>query len=50
MAVAKTARVVGTERMGPDTMVLDLCAAEPLGFVGRIRAYACHGRLWRNEN
>lgn len=34
MAVAKTARVVGTERMGPDTMVLDLCAAEPLGFVG----------------
>lgn len=34
MAVAKTARVVGTERMGPDTLLLDLCAAEPLGFVG----------------
>ncbi|OQW37709.1 MAG: hypothetical protein A4C66_03055 [Nitrospira sp. HN-bin3] len=34
MAVAKTARVVGTERMGPDTLLLDLVAAEPLGFVG----------------
>lgn len=34
MAVAKTARVVGTERMGPDTLLLDLCATEPLGFVG----------------
>lgn len=34
MAVAKTARVVGTERLGPDTLLLDLCAAEPLGFVG----------------
>lgn len=34
MAVAKTAQVVGTERLGPDTLLLDLCAAEPLGFVG----------------
>lgn len=34
MAVAKIARVVGTERLGPDTLLLDLCAAEPLGFVG----------------
>jgi ferredoxin-NADP reductase len=34
MAVAKTALVVGTERMGPDTLLLDLCATEPLGFVG----------------
>lgn len=34
MAVAKTARVVGTERLGADTVLLDLCAAEPLGFVG----------------
>ncbi len=34
MAVAKTARVVGTEKLGPDTLLLDLCSAEPLGFVG----------------
>ena len=34
MAVAKTAQVVRTERLGPDTLLLDLCAAEPLGFVG----------------
>ena len=34
MAVARTARVVRTERMGPDTLLLDLCATEPLGFVG----------------
>ena len=34
MAVAKTAHVVGTERLGPDTLLLDLCATEPLGFVG----------------
>ncbi len=34
MAVAKTAQVVGTERMGPDTLLLDLHATEPLGFVG----------------
>jgi|CXWL01.1.fsa_nt_gi ferredoxin-NADP reductase len=34
MAVAKIARVVGTERLGPDTLLLDLCATEPLGFVG----------------
>lgn len=34
MAVAKTARVVGTEKMGPDTLLLDLVATEPLGFVG----------------
>lgn len=34
MAVAKTARVVRTERVGPDTLLLDLCAAEPLGFIG----------------
>ena len=34
MAVAKTARVVGTERVGPDTLLLDLRATEPLGFVG----------------
>ncbi|MEO5955562.1 MAG: FAD-dependent oxidoreductase [Nitrospiraceae bacterium] len=34
MAVAKIARVVGAERLGPDTLLLDLCAAEPLGFVG----------------
>ncbi|CAE6778217.1 FAD-dependent oxidoreductase [Nitrospira defluvii] len=34
MAVAKTARVVGTDRLGPDTLLLDLCAAEPVGFVG----------------
>ena len=34
MAVAKTAQVVGTERLGPDTLLLDLCATEPLGFVG----------------
>ncbi len=34
MAVAKTARVVGTERMGSDTLLLDLLATEPLGFVG----------------
>ncbi|OQW62365.1 MAG: hypothetical protein BVN29_19540 [Nitrospira sp. ST-bin5] len=34
MAVAKTARVVGTERVGPDTLLLDLCATEPVGFVG----------------
>lgn len=34
MAVAKTARVVGTERLGPDTILVDLVAAEPLGFIG----------------
>ena len=34
MAVAKTAHVVGTERVGPDTLLLDLCATEPVGFVG----------------
>lgn len=34
MAVAKTARVIGTERMGPETLLLDLRATEPLGFVG----------------
>ena len=34
MAVAKTAHVVGTERLGPDTLLLDLCATEPVGFVG----------------
>ena len=34
MAVAKTANVVGTERLGADTLLLDLCATEPLGFVG----------------
>ncbi len=34
MAVAKTAHVVGTERLGPGTLLLDLCATEPLGFVG----------------
>lgn len=34
MAVAKTARVVRTERIGFDTVVIDLLAAEPLGFVG----------------
>lgn len=34
MAVAKIARVVGTERMGPDTLLLDLHATEPLGFLG----------------
>ena len=30
MAVAKTARVMGTERLGPDTLLLDLCATEPV--------------------
>ena len=34
MAVAKTANVVGAERLGADTLLLDLCATEPLGFVG----------------
>ena len=34
MAVAKTARVMGAERLGPDTLLLDLRAAEPVGFVG----------------
>lgn len=34
MAVAKIAHVVETERLGPDTLLLDLCATEPLGFVG----------------
>ncbi len=34
MAAAKTARVVGTERMGSDTLLLNLRATEPLGFVG----------------
>jgi ferredoxin-NADP reductase len=34
MAVAKTAHVVGTEKLRPDTLLLDLCATEPLGFVG----------------
>lgn len=34
MAVARTARVVGTKRMGPDTLLLDLLATEPVGFIG----------------
>ncbi len=34
MAVAKSARVISTERLGPDTLLLDLWATEPLGFVG----------------
>ena len=34
MAVARTARVVETERMGSDTLLLDLLATESLGFVG----------------
>lgn len=34
MAAAKTARVVGTERISSDTLLLDLIATEPLGFVG----------------
>ena len=34
MAVAKTARVMGTERLGSDTLLLDLCATEPVGFIG----------------
>lgn len=34
MAVAKTAQVLRAERLGPDTLLLDLCAAEPLGFIG----------------
>lgn len=34
MAVAKTARVSRTERMGPDTLLLELETATPLGFVG----------------
>ena len=34
MAVAKTAHVVGTEKLRPDTLLLDLCATEPLGVVG----------------
>lgn len=34
MAVAKSARVMSTERFGPDTLLLDLWATEPLGFVG----------------
>lgn len=34
MAVAKTAKVVKSERLGPDTLLLDLWTAEPLGFIG----------------
>lgn len=34
MALARTARVVGTEKIGPDTLLLDLAATEPLGFLG----------------
>lgn len=34
MAVAKTAQVIGTERMGPETLLLNLRATEPVGFVG----------------
>jgi len=34
MAVTKTARVMSTERFGPDTLLLDLWATDPLGFVG----------------
>ena len=34
MAIAKTAQVIRTERVGPDTLLLDLWAIEPLGFVG----------------
>ncbi|TKB66317.1 MAG: FAD-dependent oxidoreductase [Nitrospira sp.] len=34
MAVAKTAQVMNTKRLGSDTLLLDLRATEPLGFVG----------------
>lgn len=34
MAVAKTARVMRTERLGPDTLLLDLYATESVGFIG----------------
>jgi ferredoxin-NADP reductase len=34
MAVAKTAHVIGAKTIGADTRLLDLVAAEPLGFVG----------------
>lgn len=34
MAVVKSARVVATQQLDADTRVLDLIAAEPLGFVG----------------
>lgn len=34
MASAKIARVVGTEKLGPDALLLYLLATEPLGFVG----------------
>ncbi|WHZ21702.1 MAG: hypothetical protein OJF47_000814 [Nitrospira sp.] len=34
MAVAKQAHVVNAQTIGPDTRLLDLVAAEPLGFVG----------------
>lgn len=34
MAVVRTARVVETERMGTDTLLLDLLADDPLRFVG----------------
>lgn len=34
MAVAKTAQVMNTERLGSDTLLLDLWVTEPLGFVG----------------
>lgn len=34
MAVPKTAHVVGAKTIGADTRLLDLVAAEPLGFVG----------------
>ncbi|MGQ0554499.1 MAG: FAD-dependent oxidoreductase [Nitrospiraceae bacterium] len=34
MAVARTARVTRTERLGSDTLLLDVYTPEPLGFVG----------------
>lgn len=34
MAIAKTAQVIRTERVGPDTLILDLWAIEPLEFLG----------------
>jgi ferredoxin-NADP reductase len=34
MAIARSARVVSAENVGPDTRLLELFAPEPLGFVG----------------
>lgn len=34
MAVAKKARVIGVRMIGPDTRLIELVAAEPLGFIG----------------